>query len=95
MAFFEDMLKGGNIVTGVAVAVGAAVLVPVVVPALGGILRPVAKTVIKGGILAYDYGRQAVAQMGEVASDMAAEVRAETTEAAAEVRGTPTEHHRA
>ena len=38
MAFFEDIFKGGNIVAGLAIGVGAAVLAPVVIPAL----RPLA-----------------------------------------------------
>jgi hypothetical protein len=90
MALFEDMFKGGNIVTGVAIAVGAAVIVPLVAPAVGGMLRPLAKAVIKGGLVAYDYGRQAVAQAGEMASDLTAEVRAEANQAAAEAGGSGT-----
>jgi len=84
MAFFDDMLKGGNLVTGAAIAVGTAVLLPVIAPAVGSLLRPAAKAVIKGGILTYDYGRQAVAQLGEMSSDLAAEARAEAQQAAAE-----------
>ena len=81
MAFFDDMLKGGNIVTGLAIAVGTAVLVPVIAPAVGGVLRPAAKAVIKGGIGAYDWGRQAIAQAGEATSDMVAEARSEAQNA--------------
>lgn len=84
MAFFEDMFKGGNILTGVAMAVGAAVLVPVIAPAVGGLLRPAAKAVIKGGIIAYDRGRQAVAELGEMTSDLTAEARADVSTAAAD-----------
>jgi Na+/H+-translocating membrane pyrophosphatase len=74
----EDIFKGGNIITGLAIGVGATILAPLVVPAVSTVLRPAAKAVIKGGIVAYDWGRQAVAEVGEAASDMAAEVRAET-----------------
>lgn len=74
----EDFFKGGNVVTGLAIGVGTAVLAPVIAPAVSGLLRPAAKAVIKGGILAYDWSRQAAAQVGEAASDMAAEARAET-----------------
>lgn len=74
---FEDLFKGGNIVTGLAIGIGTAVLAPVLVPAVGALLRPVAKAAIKTGILAYDWGRQTAAQVGEAASDMAAEARAE------------------
>ena len=44
MALFDDILTGGNLMTGVALGVGAAIILP-----LGGpILRPLAKNVIKG-----------------------------------------------
>lgn len=79
----EDIFKGGNIVTGLAIGVGTAVLAPVIAPAVSSLLRPAAKAVIKGGIVAYDWGRQAAAQVSEAASDMAAEVRAETHHAEA------------
>src|SRR5256885_1134464 len=45
--------KAAISVTGVVVAVGATVLVPVVAPAVASLLRPAAKAAIKGGILAY------------------------------------------
>ena len=74
---FEDLLKGGNIVTGLAIGIGAAVLAPIVVP----VLRPLAKSVIKAGILAYDEARVAVAELGETAGDIVAEARSEMHEA--------------
>jgi hypothetical protein len=42
MAFFEDIFKGGNIVTGLAIGFGAGIAAPAVIP----VLRPIAKTVI-------------------------------------------------
>jgi hypothetical protein len=48
-ARFDDILSGGNWVTGLAIGVGAVVVLPLAVP----FLRPLAKTAIKGGILAY------------------------------------------
>ncbi len=95
MAFFDDMFKGGNIVTGVAIAVGTAVILPTVAPALSNALRPAAKAVIKGGILAYDRGRQAMAQLGEMTSDMVAEARADAHHAEAAVEPTAGETHAA
>ena len=87
----EDVFKGGNIITGLAIGLGTAVLVPWVVPAVGGLLRPAAKAVIKGGIVAYDWGRQAAAEVSEAASDMAAEARAEAAAASKpETRSTAT-----
>jgi hypothetical protein len=49
MARFDDILSGGNWATGFAIGVGAVVILPLATP----ILRPLAKTAIKGGILAY------------------------------------------
>lgn len=73
MAMFEDALKGGNVVTGLAIGVGVLLLAPIVKP----LVRPVAKSVMKAGIAAYDQGRAALAELNEQAGDMVAEVRAE------------------
>lgn len=69
MAFFEDIFKGDPL-TGVVVGIGAVVLAPTV----GRVLRPAAKAVIKGGIVLY---RETLAEVGEAASDLVAEARAE------------------
>src|SRR5574340_1202603 len=79
----EDMFKGGNLVAGLAIGLGTAILAPGIAPAVSSLLRPAAKAVIKGGIVAYDWGRQAAAQVGEPASDMATEARAEVHKAEA------------
>ncbi len=73
MALLEDMFKGGNIVTGLAIGIGLAVLGP----ALRPVLRPVAKSLLKAGISAYEQGRLAMAEFNEQAGDMIAEARAE------------------
>lgn len=73
MALWEDLFKG-NAVTGVAVGLGAVLLAPTVIPAVGRVLRPAAKAVIKGGLVLY---RETVSEVGEVASDLFAEARAE------------------
>src|SRR4051812_36421819 len=70
---FEDLLKGGNILTGLAIGVGALILAPVVVP----VLRPLAKSVIKAGMMAYDEAMVALAELNEQAGDIFAEVRSE------------------
>ena len=68
MALLENVFRG-NVLTGVVVGIGAVLLVP----SIGQVLRPAAKAVIKGGILAY----QGLAELGETASDLVAEARAE------------------
>ena len=77
MALFEDLFKGGNIVAGLAIGVGAAVLAPTVIPAL----RPLAKSVIKAGLVAYDQGRVMLAELNEMTGDIVAEARNEISQA--------------
>jgi hypothetical protein len=73
MALIEDMFKG-NLAMGLAVGIGAIVLGPTVVKAVGSVLRPAAKAVIKGGLVFY---RETLSEVGEMASDLLAEARAE------------------
>jgi hypothetical protein len=68
MSLIEDMFKGGSLGTGLAVGVGAVVLLPVVTR----IARPAAKALIKGGITMY---RQS--GLAEATGDLIAEARAE------------------
>jgi hypothetical protein len=71
MATLDDLLKG-NALTGLAVALGAVLLAPVA----GQVLRPAAKAVIKGGILAH----QGLADLGEAVGDLVAEAQYELVE---------------
>ena len=72
-------LLGGNLKTGTAMAVGAGVvlLAPIIIPAVASVLKPVAKAVIKGGMLAFENARIAVAETKETIEDIAAEARSE------------------
>ena len=74
----EDIFKGGNIITGLAIGIGAAVVAPVITP----VLRPIAKSILKAGLIAYDQGRVALAELNEHTSDMLAEARSELVETA-------------
>jgi hypothetical protein len=73
-------------------------LAPSVVPALGRVLRPAAKAVIKGGMVLY---RDTIAEIGEAAGDLVAEARAELEEGNSQAktetrrvgRGVPVESH--
>jgi len=77
----EDIFEG-NFGAGLAIA-GAAILAPTVLPAVGRMVRPVAKTAIKTGMMLY---RETLAGVGDVTSDIVAEARAELDE---EARATP------
>ena len=83
MALLEDLFKGGNIVTGLAIGIGAAVLAPAVIPAL----RPLAKSVIKAGLVAYDQGRAMLAELNERTGDIVAEAREELEHSGATTAG--------
>jgi Protein of unknown function (DUF5132) len=76
MALIEDMFKG-NLVAGLAVGIGAVLLGPSVIKTVGSVLRPAAKAVIKGSLVCY---RETVSELGEMASDLLAEARAELEE---------------
>lgn len=77
MAFVLDDILKGNIVAGLAIGVGVAILAPVAIPVVATIAKPLAKAAIKGGLILYEKGRETVAEMGEVAEDLLAEAKAE------------------
>lgn len=79
MAIFNNGFKG-NIFGGLAIGIGVAILAPVVVPILASVAKPIAKAAIKGGIMLYEKGKEAVAEAGEVVEDLVAEAKAEMTE---------------
>lgn len=68
MAMWDDLLKGNPVM-----AIGMGLCAVLLAPMAGQVLRPAAKAVIKGGILAY----QGLAELGETVSDLVAEVQAE------------------
>jgi len=77
MASIEDILKDQSFLTGAALGLGAALLAPLVLPVLGNALRPVTKSALKAGIVAYEKGRESLAELGELIEDAVAEARAE------------------
>jgi hypothetical protein len=77
MARNDDLLKG------VAIGIGAAILVPVTIAALLPIVKPLARSAMKSGILAYEKLRETVEEFGETVEDMVAEVEEEMIDAEA------------
>jgi hypothetical protein len=78
MSLLDDLK--GNAVSGLLIGIGAAVLAPVVLPILASIAKPVAKAAVKGGIMLYEKGKEAVAEAGEMFEDIVAEAKAELAE---------------
>jgi hypothetical protein len=73
MALFEDMFKGAG-VSGLAIGIGAAILAPTLLPAIGRIARPAAKAVLKTGISLY---RETAGELGQATRDLYQEAQAE------------------
>lgn len=71
-----DMFKS-NLALGVGVAVVATALAPVLIPVLATASRPLAKSLVKGGLTLYERGRETVAHAGEVLEDLIAEIHAD------------------
>lgn len=69
-----------NFVVGVAAGLTATLIAPVLIPAIKKGSRPMAKTLVKGGVLVYLKGREMVAHSGEAIEDILAEVHAEEAE---------------
>lgn len=79
MGLFEDMSKSW-LSSGI-LAVGAVIMAPTLIPAVGSALRPLAKALVKSGITVYDSAKELIAEAGEEMNDMVAEARAEMAEA--------------
>ncbi len=62
-----------NILVGVGVALAA----PVILPAVGFVVRPLAKGMVKAGLAVKDMVVSVAAEAGEQISDLVAEARAE------------------
>ena len=79
MALFDDIVEGfgSSLVSSVLLGVGVVLVAPMVVPALAVGMRPLAKAVIKGGMMVYDKEAEVFAEAGEQLSDLVAEVRSE------------------
>jgi len=73
VALFDDTLKGGNLMTGLAIGVGALIAWPLISP----IARPLAKSVIKGGLIAYREAERLYAGAIEGISDVITEAQQE------------------
>ncbi len=74
MALYDNGLKLG---TGLAIGLGVLILAPVVAPAVGAVVRPMAKATIKSGMILFEKARELIAEAKESLEDLAAEAHAE------------------
>src|SRR5262252_9296807 len=81
-----DIVIGGNLMTGLAIGIGALIAWPLVSP----IARPLAKSVVKGGLMAYRQVEEVFAGAIEGIGDIVTEAQQElgaTTAAQRHARG--------
>lgn len=67
----------GTIATALLAGFAGGLLAPLLLPRLERNIRPATKSMFKTGIALYERGRERAAELGEMASDMLAEARAE------------------
>lgn len=75
MALLDDLFSGWG--TTVLIGAGVALAAPALIPAVGAVIRPVAKGLSKGGLYLADTLQEVVAESGEQLSDLVTEVKAE------------------
>ena len=73
MALFDDIVNGGNLWAGLAIGAGALIVWPLI----GPVLRPIAKTAIKGGLIAYREAEQLYNDATQGIAEMAQEAQQE------------------
>lgn len=79
MGLLEEVTKK-NVVTGLVVGLGASIILPRLLPVLTEAAKPLAKGVMKSGLLFYEKSREVVEEIGETTEDLWAEVKAEMEE---------------
>jgi hypothetical protein len=67
----------GNIMSGLAIGIGSAIIAPMVAPALSKAAKPLVKAAIKGGLMLFETGKEKLAEAHEIVDDLLAEARAE------------------
>ena len=89
MALLDDILGIGigEMGTGLLFGLGAIVLVPVVLPVVGAVAKPVAKAAIKGGLLLAEKVKVTVAEVKESMENVTAEAKAELAPKGIEAQG--------
>lgn len=65
---------------GIIAGIGAILLAPVVIPVVTGVGKPIVKSMVKGGLIAYEKSKGAFAELGETWEDIVAEARVEIAE---------------
>jgi hypothetical protein len=70
-------LRFASVVTALVAGIVGGLIAPIILPGLTRGIRPAAKGAFKTGIAFFERGRETAAELGEMASDIFAEARAE------------------
>lgn len=76
-----DVILKSNAMKGLAVNLTAAIVVPIAVRALAPLVRPLARSTLKAGVIVYEKMRETAAEFGEMVDDVVAEVHEEMQDA--------------
>ena len=79
------MGPNNQLMKGLAIGFGVAILTPLVIAALAPVLQPAARSALKAGIRVYEKGRENLELLGETVDDIVAEVHEEMHDAATAV----------
>jgi hypothetical protein len=77
---YGDLFRS-DLARGVAIGAGLILLVPLAVVTLAPVARPAMRGALKAGMLAYEKGRETLAEFAETFDDVSAEVQAELRQA--------------
>jgi hypothetical protein len=78
MALFEDFTIG-SVTSSALIGLGLVVAAPLLLPAVGTVVRPVVRLAMQSGLMAYDAAAAFVTTAGEELSQIVAEARTTTT----------------
>ncbi|MEW6427359.1 MAG: DUF5132 domain-containing protein [Thermodesulfobacteriota bacterium] len=79
MGLLENVTKN-KVLTGLAIGVGASILLPKLLPVLAESARPLIKGLLKSGVLCFEKGKEMIAEVGESTEDLWAEIKMELEE---------------
>lgn len=75
-----DNITKNKVLTGLAVGVGASIILPRLLPVVVEAAKPLMKGLMKSGLLCFEKGKEVMTEVGEATEDMWAEVKAEMEE---------------
>jgi hypothetical protein len=91
MALLDEAIGGWS--GGLVVGVGAALVGPAVLAVAGSVVKPIAKTLVRGALVVSDAVTHLAAETSEQVNDLVAEVRVESAKGSGSGKSRPTPIH--